>query len=430
LAVFATVEESDDKTRRRAKVRRKNVYLRSAFGLLCLCVFAFSATARAEDACIKPRLQTLIDNYLQRRAQPEAISGLALAVDLGEGQPTEVFTGTNGLPDARPMNAATLFQIGSNTKHFTAALILKLEAEGKLDINQTVGEWLPEFPAWRNVRIKSLLNMTSPIPNYSETVQIGHIVAADLDYQFTPSALLTSVYAQNFPIPPPWFYSNTNYILAGQIIGLASGMSYKKALDSMILKPLGLGDTFYSNGAYTGRVLARLPRGIYDNRECLLYQPKHCTVSTLAPLIGKDMRGENMSWAGPAGAIVSNPIDLGRWIRDLFGLRVFPKAQLDEMTTLVSEKTGRPIRDVSAAYPAGFGLGLGRSYNPLAGGRFWFYEGITLGFRAIFAYWPQYDLVITTATNSQPQEGRDRLGPVVVARAFQILRNCGEIPTR
>ena len=45
------------------------------------------------------------------------------------------------------------------------------------------------------------------------------------------------------------------------------------------------------------------------------------------------------------------------------------------------------------------------------GGAFWFYEGETLGFRAIFAYWPQYDLLITAAVNSQAPNGEDRLGP-------------------
>jgi D-alanyl-D-alanine carboxypeptidase len=136
-----------------------------------------------------------------------------------------------------------------------------------------------------------------------------------------------------------------------------------------------------------------------------------------------------MSWAGPAGAIVANPVQLAMWIRDLLELRVFPKKQLDEMTALVSEKTGRPIKDTSPSNPSGFGLGLAQAYKAAMGGSFWFYEGETLGFRAIFAYWPQYDLVITTATNSQPQEGRDQLGPDVVAGAFQILKNAGVIPS-
>jgi D-alanyl-D-alanine carboxypeptidase len=380
--------------------------------------------ARA-DGTVAARLQQVVDTYVKQRGAIEGISGVALRVDLGpRHSPHAVFAGTTGRPGAKPIDANTLFQIGSNTKHFTAALILKLEAEGKLNIDQTIGDWLPRYPAWKQVTIRSLLNMTSPIPNYSETDEIGAIVAADLHHQFTAQNLIGAVDPDNgkkLPQPSGWFYSNTNNILAALIIEAASGMSYKNALTAMLFKPLHLRDTFYADGAYPRPVLAREPRGLYENAECLLYQPVPCTTSTLAPLIGKDMRTENLSWAGPAGAIVSNPRDLDTWIRALFRLGVFPRQQLDEMTTIVSQKTGLPIQDVSAGDPSGFGLDLGRIYNAAAGERFWFYQGTTLGFRAIFAYWPQYDLVITAATNSQPPEGEDRFAPMVIGAAFAVL---------
>ena len=108
-------------------------------------------------------------------------------------------------------------------------------------------------------------------------------------------------------------------------------------------------------------------------------------MSTLAPLVGKDMRMQNRSWAAEAGAIISNPRDLGLWIRALFEKRVVPAKQLEEMTTLVSNKTGVPLQKVSTDEPVGFGLGLGRFYRKELGGAYWFYEGETLGFRTIFS---------------------------------------------
>src|SRR5689334_11734603 len=142
-------------------------------------------------------------------------------------------------------------------------------------------------------------------------------------------------------------------------------------------------------------------------------------------MVGKDVSNENLSWAGPAGAAISSVDDLAAWIRALFGLRVIPSQQLQEMTSLVSQNTGQPIADTTANDPRGLGLDLGRQYIANMGGSFWFYQGMSWRFRVIFAYWPQYDLVITTATNSQPPDDQDKLGSQVITGAFQALQNEG-----
>lgn len=392
------------------------------------------APSRADDSALAAQLQGVIDAYVAERGKIEGLSGAALEVDRGAGRPIiQVFAGDDGLADGKPIGPETLFQIGSNTKEFTAALILKLEAAGKLRLDDTIGRWLPQYPAWKDVTIRSLLQMTSDIPNYSETVAMGEIQAADIHHQFSARDLIGFVdpgNGQHFPPVSGWFYSNTNYILAGLIIEAASGMNYEQALTTMILEPLGLNDTFYANGPHPGPAaagphLARVPRALFLLQDCLDYQPKPCSVSTVAPLIGKDMRTGNLSWAAEAGAIVSTPHDLALWIRALFDKRVIPARQLKEMTTLVSNKTGKPISDATADDPVGFGLGLGRFYRKELGGDYWFYEGETLGFRTIFAYWPQYDLLITGAVNSRPPDGEDKFGPAVIGGAFAVLQRAG-----
>ena len=333
--------------------------------------------ARADDAALTAQLQQILDAYVKDRASIEGLSGVALQVDRGADQPIlAVYSGDNGLNDKKSIGPDTLFDIGSNTKEFTSALILKLEAAGKLNIDDTIGRWLPQYPAWKDVTIRALLQMTSPIPNYSETVAIGEIQVADIHHQFSDKDLIGFVDPANgahFPPGTGWFYSNTNYILAGLIIEAASGMNYEQALTTMILEPLGLHNTFYADGSHPGPAAAgpqmgRVPRALYMLQDCLMYQPEPCKISTLAPLIGKDMRMQNRSWAGAAGAIISNPRDLALWIRALFGARVMPALQFEEMTTLVANKTGLPLQEVSADEPVGFGLGLGRFHRKELGG--------------------------------------------------------------
>jgi D-alanyl-D-alanine carboxypeptidase len=154
------------------------------------------------------------------------------------------------------------------------------------------------------------------------------------------------------------------------------------------------------------------------------YQPP--PTSVLAPLIGKDVRAENMSWAGPAGGIIATLGDLAQWYRALFGLRVIPQVQLDEMETLVSTLTGLPLPVPTTADPGGYGLGVTEQYSvSYFRGFAWYYEGETEGYRVVFAYWPQYDMVITMVANSNvPTENFPK---TVLPAALDALINTGTI---
>jgi D-alanyl-D-alanine carboxypeptidase len=381
-----------------------------------------ASSAQAQDVTVAD-FQKAVDSYLAERKNPEHITGVAAYVSLGDPGPNiDIFAGTTSETDGVPVSGDTLFQIGSNTKGFTGALVLALEAEGKLRINQTVGDWLPQYPAWKDVTIKRLLNMTSGLPTYSESIPLSRLWVAEPKRHYTPEALISFAYPSDTVQLPPnsgYFYSNTNYVLAGMIAEKAGGEPLKQLLEETLFQPAKLRDTYYEPVAYPPEILNRMASGYFNNPDCGLYEPD-CTEATLAPMIGRDMKDADVSWAGAAGGIVSTPRDLARWIRAVLSGKILPPEQLKEFLALVSTKTGKPLAQVTENDPRGFSLGLVRVLKPEVGA-LWFYEGETLGYRTAFLFSPEDDVLVAAATNSQPSGEEDKLVPML-AKLFVLAK--------
>ena len=123
--------------------------------LLAICVVtplaAQPAPASKPQSGLKAALQKDLDAYLKERSVKEHLSALSLAVSLGQGQPTiEVTSGTTKYQTGNGVTPSNLFQIGSNTKAFTAVAVLQLEAQGRLSIDAPIGNYLPQYPRMRS----------------------------------------------------------------------------------------------------------------------------------------------------------------------------------------------------------------------------------------------------------------------------------------
>jgi D-alanyl-D-alanine carboxypeptidase len=188
------------------------------------------------------------------------------------GPAIETFAGKLGRdPDARPVDQDTLYQMGSTSKSFTVAVILKLEAAGKLSIDDTLGKWLPDYPAWKDVTIRRLLNMTSGIPNYSETEWMSRAWANEPMRAFTLKELADAAYpsaTNQLPVSKGYHYSNTNYVLAAMIAEKVSGKSFTDLVHELVIEPFGLTSTFYEASTYPERVIKRLSHGYFENKAC------------------------------------------------------------------------------------------------------------------------------------------------------------------
>jgi len=393
--------------------------LRTARCGIVACLLLCAAPGASAQPELPAKVQAALESWLTQRTAEEKVTGIAAYISFGDPGPAiEAFAGKVGrAPNDAPIGRDTLFQMGSSSKSFAAAVVLKLEAAGKLSLDDTIGKWLPEYPAWKNVDVRSLLNMTSGIPTYSETEFISRVWTEEPTRALSAAELVRAAYptgTNDLPVPTGYFYSNTNYILAAMIAEKAAGSSYRNLVHQLIIEPLGLHSTFYESGAYPPAVVQRQAHGYFENTACADYQPKDCQKSWNLPLVGRDVREDSLSWAQAAGGAIAGARDVDRWVRTIFSGRFVPPKQQAEWLRLVSTRTGKPIAEVSADDPGGFSLGLARSMLPEVGAR-WFYEGETLGYRTLYVWFADDDMVITVQTNSQPNGNTDKLGDAVLA---------------
>jgi D-alanyl-D-alanine carboxypeptidase len=371
------------------------------------------ATAAPDDAVLESALQADLEAYLQANGQGEHISAAGLSVSLADRRSSiDLAAGTTTFGGTEPVCPGSVWQIGSNTKAFTSVLLLQLEAEHRLSIDDPLGRWLPEYPQWRDVSIRRLLNMTSGIPTYDDTSAWMADYIADPHRSFSPERLVG--YAVGVPATSGYSYSNTNYVLAEMIVERVTGESYGRELRDRIFEPLALEDIWYRPDRYPSSVTSWEPAGYFTNS----------ALPGSAALVGRDVSRETLSWARGAGGIISTTGDMTRWERALYSGRLLPAQQQAELASLISTRTGQPIATTTPDDPMGFGLGIAQITAPGIGTA-WFYEGETLGFRTLHLFMPETGLIMAMGLNSQPVD--DHIGDLVQS-VYATLVAQGAVP--
>jgi D-alanyl-D-alanine carboxypeptidase len=352
---------------------------------------------------LRASLRADLSRYLSNRRVAEHISAVSLAVAFRGRRPgINLAVGSTSYRGGRPISLNNLWEIGSNTKAFTAVMMLQLEAEGKLSIHDTLAKWLPQYPAWGQITIKQLLNMTSGIQDSLAQPDFLQTYSATPNQVFSGERLVS--YVAGLPLNPGWVYSNTNYVLAQMIIERATHESYAEQLRKRIAIRLGLHNLFFGTTRYPGSVTARLPAGYYYIGPDALPE--------MSSQFGKDQ--SRYPVAAPAsGGIATAPADLAKWSRALFTGRLLPRKQQRELESLVSTKTGKPIKKTTPADPSGFGLGVSQTTAPVLG-TVWVYLASTFGFRSLLTYVPRSGTAIAIGANSLPEQDHlPRLGTSV-----------------
>ena len=402
-----------------AKMQTKSSFVVRTVGLAVLILgLAFASTRPVEAQCPDlqgglaashsdpryPALQKALDAYRAQHQQADGFSGVSLHISLSAGGPTfDVASGSTSFQHGRPICPDTLFQIGSITKSFTAVLVLKLEAAGKLSIHDTLGKWLPQYPAWSSVTIEQLLNMTAArTTEYALSRVYQKDLVADIHRTFTTEQLVGYSYPGTAAAGRPWRYINTNYVLAAMIIEKAGGMSFADALRTRLFEPLGLHTAYYQPKVPPARVLAHMASGYAEQSLCrsIAKVAPPCAEWPLDALLGHDVKTINQSNTRGDGGIIASLPDVTRWVRALFSDTLLPPRQKAELFALVSQASGRPIAATSPADPQGYSLGIGQDWLDLTGNPLWAYEGETFGYEVLWTRRAGDDMIVVIAQNS------------------------------
>jgi len=234
------------------------------------------------------------------------IPGLEVSVSCpGEEVPRDFVSGTTTIDGTVPVQSDHLFQIGSETKSFVAAIILQLEAEGRLSIYDPIGAYLKNIPdAWQIATIQQLLNHTSGIFNYTQVLEFWQTMKdSDFKKQWSSVELISLAKDKELNFSPGlgWSYSNTNYVLAGMLVEAVTGKSIEEELNTRLFQPLYLCNTHYYSKAYSDDILKRMAHG-YSSLGFFSDEPR-------------DITDKNMSWGNSAGAILSTSHDTAIWLR-------------------------------------------------------------------------------------------------------------------
>ncbi len=294
-----------------------------------------------------------------RLASDDKFPAVLVAVRDLDGRTRHYTAGVADLETQAKVPVDGQVRIGSNSKPFTAVVVLQLVGEGKVDLDAPIETYLPDLVRGegidgREITVRQLLQHTSGLPDFVGLL-LGEDVFKALHTYVQPRALIDL--ALTLPGKAPgteWAYSNTNYILAGLLVEHVTGRPLNEEITTRVIERIGLRHTYVPDAGEQGI------------REC---HPRGYHAPLGEPL--RDVTELDPSIAGASGNMISTPSDMNRFFTALLGGELLDPAQLEEMRATV---------DASSMWP-GNEYGLGLSSSPLScGGLVWGHGGDIFGY--------------------------------------------------
>lgn len=331
--------------------------------LLSLLIGAAQAGQPATPAAMAAYADRLLDDSKLKPDGP----GVTVLVARGDQL---LYKGARGMASVElgvPMQPDQLMRIGSVTKQFAAAALLKQIDAGKAALGDPVAKFLPDYPDGGRITLLQLLNHSSGIrsytgiPGYMDNPIRRDLGTAELIKEFKDQPV-------DFQPGEKWAYNNSGYVLVGAVIEAISGKSWHQTIDELLLKPAGIASVHYPAG---DRLFKGMAQGYTLNS-----QREVAPAGLLS-----------MTQPHAAGALIANTEGLWRWNQALHGGRLISPASYEQMTT-----------PVTPAKAFNYGLGIGRS--SLRGQPMLTHGGSIHGFVSMLNYLPQSGTTVVVLRNS------------------------------
>lgn len=343
------------------------LFTRSIFSVLVVGLFCLPAFINAQVNPIADELTFKLEEEFTDVFEKFKLKGMTAGVVFSDGSVWDIASGRHGNDGL--ISDEMLYEMGSSTKTYTAAIILQMASEGKLSLSDTLGKFLDTSKYVEgHITVKQLLNHTSGIYSYTDHPDFGAaILGKDMNRKIEPEEILATYGGpKKFEAGTQWEYSNTNYLLLGLIIENVDGQSLEESLRKRIFEPFELEhsylDIFESYSEPRSGVW--LPSGTYNSD----------------PLRGF------MSSAWAAGGVVSTTEDLAKWAKMLYTNKILDETWTDSMKTMTK------IDGKSKGY------GLGMFYRKFNGHELFGHGGTTLQ-HSTMEYSPDGDFSLVMVIN-------------------------------
>jgi CubicO group peptidase (beta-lactamase class C family) len=263
-----------------------------------------------------------------------------------------------------PNTSETKFRLASITKQFTAASVLLLEERGQLRVEDPVAKYIPDAPkAWSKITIFNLLTHTSGIPNFTALPDYASTKGVGI----SPEQRIAQLRDRPLDFDPgtKWAYSNSGYVVLGEIIEKVGGVPYGQFVRDNIFTPLGMNDSGYDSNS---RIIERRASGYRTEAAGSLLNAEYI----------------DMSIPYAAGGLYSTTQDLLKWERALFGGKILTQASLVKMTT---------------PFLSNYAFGL--SVEQQGGLKAIVHTGSIDGFSTVMHYWPDQRITVVVLANEE-----------------------------